>query len=44
MTDLHYGEDLENDFNTTRLMKNLIKEESPDFLAFTGDMVSGMIC
>ena len=43
MTDLHYGEKLELDINTTRLMKNLIRAESPDFLSFTGDMVAGWI-
>ena len=40
-TDLHYGEALDLDINTTRLMENLIDREDPDFLVFTGDMVAG---
>lgn len=41
-TDLHYGETLENDLNTTRLMENIVGQENPDFLAFSGDMVAGI--
>ena len=41
-TDLHYGESLENDVNTTRLMENIVEQEKPDFLSFTGDMVAGI--
>ena len=42
ITDLHYGEALDLDINTTRLMERLIDREEPDFLVFTGDMVAGI--
>lgn len=42
MSDLHCGESVEKDQNTTRVMRTLIEAENPDFLAYTGDMVSGM--
>ena len=41
MSDLHCGEDIEQDVNTTRVIRTLIDAEKPDFLAFSGDMVSG---
>lgn len=43
MSDLHCGEDEEKDTNTTRVMRTLIEAENPDFLAYTGDMVSGIV-
>ena len=33
---------MEKDVNTTRVIRTLIDAEKPDFLAFSGDMVSGM--
>lgn len=43
MSDLHCGEDEEKDYNTTRVIRTLIEAENPDFLAFSGDMVSGTV-
>ena len=43
MSDLHCGENEETDKNTTRVMRTLIEAENPDFLAYTGDMVSGIV-
>ena len=40
MSDLHCGESIENDDNTTRVMRTLIHAEDPDFLVYSGDMVS----
>ena len=42
ITDLHYGEALDLDNNSTRLVESIIEHESPDFLVFTGDMVAGI--
>ena len=44
MSDLHCGESIEKDDNTTRVMRTLIDAEDPDFLVYSGDMVSGRIC
>ena len=43
MSDLQCGENEETDKNTTRVMRTLIEAENPDVLAYTGDMVSGII-
>lgn len=42
-TDLHYGEGDHLDESTTNLMRKLVQAEDPDFIAFTGDMVSGKL-
>jgi predicted MPP superfamily phosphohydrolase len=40
--DLHYGESVEQDSNSTRVMLDILKTEKQiDFAAFTGDQVSG---
>eukprot|EP00823_Brevimastigomonas_motovehiculus_P002434 TRINITY_DN148_c1_g1_i1.p1 TRINITY_DN148_c1_g1~~TRINITY_DN148_c1_g1_i1.p1 ORF type:complete len:365 (-),score=102.22 TRINITY_DN148_c1_g1_i1:219-1313(-) len=41
LTDLHFGEDVAKDANTTQLIVSLLKWEQPDFVMMTGDMVSG---
>jgi 3',5'-cyclic AMP phosphodiesterase CpdA len=41
ITDIHYGEGWDGDFNTTRLMENLISYANPDAAIITGDAVSG---
>ena len=41
MSDLHCGENVDQDFNTTEVIRTLVHAENPDFLAFSGDMVSG---
>ena len=40
-TDLHYGESLEKDINTTILQEKLINYTKPDLVIITGDSVSG---
>lgn len=42
MTDLHYGKYDEESERTTKVMNSLLDTEMPDFVAFTGDMVSGL--
>ena len=45
LTDLHLGENtnkLHNDTLTLQLIESLIGKEQPDFVAITGDIVSGM--
>lgn len=41
MSDLHCGENVDQDLNTTEVIRTLVHAENPDFLAFSGDMVSG---
>ena len=41
LTDLHFGEDNEGDERTIDEIKQLIRKETPDFVAVTGDIVSG---
>ena len=41
MTDLHYGKYDSESVQTTKVMNILLDSENPDFVAFTGDMVSG---
>ena len=41
MTDLHFGESDDMDLKTQELIKNLIEKENPDYIAVTGDIVSG---
>ncbi|KAJ6633816.1 putative inactive purple acid phosphatase 16 [Pseudolycoriella hygida] len=45
-TDLHYGQNPdsvgpEDDFNSTKVMRDLLQMENPDFVIFTGDQVTG---
>ena len=44
LTDLHFGEDQtsgELDHDTLHMIRSLIGKEKPDFIAITGDIVSG---
>jgi len=43
LTDLHFGEDVKRDEDTILMIKDLIRKEEPDFLAITGDLVSGQM-
>ena len=43
ITDTHYGQNLNADVNTTDIARTLLDIEHPDFVAFTGDMVAGML-
>ncbi|KAF8068003.1 Metallo-dependent phosphatase-like protein, partial [Lyophyllum atratum] len=46
-SDLHYGENPwddwgpEQDFNSTRLMKAVLKDEKPDYVVLNGDLITG---
>ena len=40
-TDLHFGEDSEEDAQTQKLQVKLIKQVNPDLVVLTGDMLSG---
>ena len=42
-TDLHFGESPEADETTEVEIKELIRKETPDFVAVTGDIVSGFM-
>ena len=42
-TDLHLGEDEARDESTFKMMKDVIRKEEPDFVAITGDLVSGQM-
>lgn len=42
----HYGQfpdsrGPEDDYNSTKVMRNILEIENPDFVIFTGDMVTG---
>ena len=41
LTDLHYTNDDEADHKTVALMRQALKDEKPDFVIVTGDMVYG---
>ena len=41
LTDLHYTNDDEADHKTVALMRQVLKDEKPDFVIVTGDMVYG---
>ena len=41
LTDLHYTNDDEADHKTVALMRQALKDEKPDFVMVTGDMVYG---
>ena len=43
LTDLHFGESPEGDERTIDEVKELIRKETPDFVAVTGDIVSGFM-
>jgi predicted MPP superfamily phosphohydrolase len=43
VTDLHFGEDEERDGKTIAMIRDIIRKESPDFLAVTGDLISGQM-
>lgn len=43
MTDLHYGKYDSESVQTTKVMEILLDSENPDFVAFTGDMVSSRL-
>jgi hypothetical protein len=40
---LHLGEDEARDESTFKMMKDVIRKEEPDFVAITGDLVSGQM-
>ena len=41
LTDLHFGEDPKADEKTVDEIQDMIRKEQPDFVAVTGDIVSG---
>ena len=41
LTDLHFGENMEADEKTVEEIQDMIRKEEPDFVAVTGDIVSG---
>jgi len=41
LTDLHFGENIFKDVLNVALETYLINETNPDYVALTGDMVSG---
>lgn len=43
ITDLHYGESVENDTLSSSIQKKILETEHPDFVVFTGDCVSGQL-
>ena len=43
LTDTHFGESLEADERTIDEIKDMIRKEEPDFVAVTGDIVSGFM-
>ena len=43
VTDLHFGEDPDRDDQTINMIRDVIRKEDPDFMAVTGDLVSGQI-
>lgn len=43
VTDLHFAEDLERDNKTIDMINEIIRKESPDFMAVTGDLISGQM-
>lgn len=42
-TDLHFGEDEDRDAQTINMISEVIRKEEPDFIAVTGDVVSGQM-
>ncbi len=43
LTDLHFGESDERDQKTINMIKEIIRKENPDFMAITGDLISGQM-
>ena len=43
ITDLHLGENHENDVSTDLMIKMIVEKEEVDFIAVTGDLVSGQM-
>lgn len=41
LTDLHFGENDKRDAATARAVKDWVEKEEPDFIAVTGDLISG---
>lgn len=41
LTDLHLGENEDDDLLTLQMIRDIIAKEQPDFAAVTGDIVSG---
>ena len=41
ITDLHLGENRDNDVSTIMMIKMIQEKEDVDFIAVTGDLVSG---
>ena len=41
LTDLHFGEDQQRDLKTIDMIIEIIRKENPDFMAITGDLISG---
>ena len=39
-TDLHFGEDEQDDNDNLRLMGDILDQENPDFVVVTGDVIS----
>lgn len=39
-TDLHFGEDEQDDNDNLRLMGDILDQEKPDFVVVTGDVIS----
>lgn len=42
-TDTHYGRDIDVDKRSTQVMRTVLNVTTPDFVAFTGDMIAGSI-
>ncbi|CDW79940.1 UNKNOWN [Stylonychia lemnae] len=40
-TDIHFGEGAENDLGSQNVMRKVLETEQPDFVAATGDVISG---
>lgn len=43
LTDLHFGENDERDEKTIRMIQDIVRKEDPDFMAITGDLISGQM-
>jgi len=43
ITDLHFGEDDERDLSTIQMIESIVRKEQPDFMAITGDLISGQM-
>ena len=43
LTDLHFAEDRNRDLQTISMIREIIRKEDPDFIAITGDLISGQM-